>query len=414
MNGSEFERFVFIDLPGENKPVPAGLFTLDHESGVGRFRYGNRYLERPNAMALDPVNLPLSPQEFVTRKNKGIFGPLCDLLPDSWGRFILARARNVPFGTLKEHELLDLASTQAVGALSLGTTPERPATPGEEPVTLAELGEVADAFDRAMNEEPLSPAIRYLLRQGTSLGGAQPKCPVRIDGEEWIAKFESTKTLVRYPAVEFAAMTLAGKAGITIPEIRLEPVSGRTAYLVKRFDRGRGFRIPFLSAFALGNLDINELEQASYPDIAGRMRRFVAHVRRDHHELFRRIAFNMHIRNEDDHPRNHGFLHLDGWSLAPAFDLLPMPARKQEAETFHLSLQVGAHGSAATLDNLLSRHEAFSLKRGEALDIIREVRGALTGWEGILRRSGARERDIESVRWSFEGFRTRYPDIPKK
>jgi len=62
----------------------------------------------------------------------------------------------------------------------------------------------------------------------------------------------------------------------------------------------------------------------------------------------------------------------------------------------------------------LSRHEAFSLKRGEALDIIREVRGALTGWEGILRRSGARERDIESVRWSFEGFRTRYPDIPKK
>lgn len=71
MNGRDFERFVFTDLPEEKKPVPAGLFTLDHDSGVGRFRYGNRYLERPNAKALDPVNLPLSPQEYVTRKNKG-------------------------------------------------------------------------------------------------------------------------------------------------------------------------------------------------------------------------------------------------------------------------------------------------------------------------------------------------------
>lgn len=411
MTANEFERVVFIDLPGEKRPVPSGLFILDHELGVGQFRYGNRYLERPNALALDPVNLPLAPREYYTRKNNGIFGPLCDLLPDSWGRFVLARERNVPFGTMKDHELLDLTSTQAVGALSLGVSPDRPATRKKEPVSLAELGAVAKAFDRAVNEEPLSPEIRYLLRQGTSLGGAQPKCPVRIDGEEWIAKFESSKTLVQYPALEFATMTLAKKAGISIPEIRLERVGGRTAYLVKRFDRDRGARLPFLSAFALSDLDIDELEQASYPDIAARMRRFVTHVRRDHHELFRRIVFNMHVRNEDDHPRNHGFLYLAGWSLSPAFDLLPMPARKRTPETFHLSLQVGAQGSEATLANLLSRHEAFSLKREEALDIIRQVRAALIGWEDVLHQSGVKTRDIESVRWCFEGFMSIQPDI---
>ncbi len=329
MTSKEFERVVFIDLPGEKKPVPAGLFSLDHVLGVGRFRYGNRYLERPHAIALDPVNLPLAPREYFTRKNRGIFGPLGDLLPDSWGRFVLARQRNVPFGTLRDYELLDLASTQSVGALSLGMTPEKSRTPVEEAVSLPELNSVATAFARAMNEEPLPPEIRYLLKQGTSLGGAQPKCPVRIAGEDWIAKFESSKTLVKYPALEFATMSLAKKAGIRIPEIRLESIGGRTVYLVKRFDRDRGARLPFLSAFALSNLDIDELEQGAYPDLASRMRRFGREVRRDHHELYRRLVFNLHVRNEDDHLRNHGFLYDHGWSLSPAFDIVPVPARKK-------------------------------------------------------------------------------------
>lgn len=406
MNSSEFERVVFIDLPGENAPVPAGLFTLDLATGVGRFRYGNRYLERSNAIALDPVNLPLAPSEYLTRKNRGIFGPLGDLLPDSWGRFVLAKQHNVPFGTLRDHELLDLASTQAVGALSLGTTPEKPTTRVEQAVSLSELGGVAEVFDLAINEERLPPEIRYLLKQGTSLGGAQPKCPVRIDGENWIAKFESAKTLVKYPALEFATMTLAKKAGIGIPPIRLERVAGRLVYLVKRFDRDRGGRLPYLSALALSNLDIYELEQGSYPQIANQMRKFVLHVRRDHHELFRRMVFNLHVRNEDDHLRNHGFLLDNGWSLSPAFDLLPVPARRRASETFHLSLQLGASGSEATLSNLLSRVEAFSLSREEALEVIRQVSVALTDWEPVLKKSGVLPADIESVRWCFEGFRS--------
>lgn len=404
MTSEEYERIVFIELPGGRGPVPAGLFALDADLGVGRFRYGNRYLERPGAIALDPVNLPLAPREYLTKKNKGIFGPLGDLLPDSWGRFILARQRNVPFGTLREHELLDLASTQAVGALSLGTAPDRPSTQVEEPLSLAELGAVADAFDRAVSEGPLPPEILYLLRQGTSLGGAQPKCPVRIGGEDWISKFESAKTLIKYPALEYATMTLAARAGIRIPAIRLERIGGRAVYLSKRFDRDGGVRRPFLSAFALSNLDGDELEQGSYLEIAGRMRRFVRQVRQDQHELFRRIVFNMHIRNEDDHLRNHGFLYDNGWTLSPAFDLVPMPARQRTGGPFHLSLQVGAQGAEATLANLLSRHEEYSLQKAAALDIIRQVRDALRGWEGVLAHAGVAAADIESVRWCFEGF----------
>lgn len=408
MISRQFERIVFIDLPGEKKPVPAGLFSLDTDLGVGRFQYGRRYLERPNALPLDPVNLPLTTDEHITKKNNGIFGIIGDVLPDSWGRYILAKQLNIPFGTLKDHELIDMASSHTVGALSFGKTPDRPETLKEKAVSLTDLDEVADVFERALDEAPLPAEIRYLLRQGTSLGGAQPKCPVIIDGDEWIAKFESSKTLVRYPPIEFATMTLARKAGITIPAIRLETIGERAVYLVKRFDRQGKKRLPFLSAFALSNLDIDELEQGSYLAIANQMRKFVEQVRRAHHELFRRITFNMMMRNEDDHLRNHGFICEDGWDLSPAYDILPMPARRKSGDTYHLALQIGEFGSEATLANLLSRHEHFSLDKDEALEIVREVFDALHDWESIFKKSGVSMPDLESVRWCFEGFRTAY------
>jgi serine/threonine-protein kinase HipA len=401
-----FERFVFIELAGERGPVPAGLFTLDADLGVGTFQYGRRYAERPNAIPLDPVNLPLTGEEYVTRKNGGIFGVLRDVLPDSWGRYILAKQLGVAFGTLRDSELIDLVSTNAVGAISFGTTPVKPATRREKPVTLAGLAEVAAFIDAAVEDRELPPEVLHLLRQGTSLGGAQPKCTVVVDGEEWIAKFASTKTAVSYPGIEYATMTMARRAGIRVPEIRLASVAGRAVYLVKRFDREKGRRLPFLSAFALSNLDIDELERGSYPAIATRMRKFAGQVRADHHELFRRMAFNMSVRNEDDHLRNHGFIYQQNrWMLSPAYDIVPVPARRRPGDAFHLSLQAGDHGSAATLANLLSQCGRFSLGRNEALEIIGQVAEAVAGWEQELAAAEVSASDRAAVRWCFEGFR---------
>ncbi|MBU0908028.1 MAG: type II toxin-antitoxin system HipA family toxin [Proteobacteria bacterium] len=396
---------MFIELPGEKKPVPAGLFTLDADLGVGTFQYGMRYAERPNAIAIDPVNLPLTGEKYVTRKNGGIFGILRDVLPDSWGRYILAKQMGVPFGTQKDFELIDLLSVNAVGALSFGKTPEKSTARRDKPVTLSELAEVAKIIDQAMEDKKLPPEVLHLLRQGTSLGGAQPKCTVVIDKEEWIAKFASSKTAITYPGVEFATMALAARAGIRVPEFRIESVAGRPVFLIKRFDRDGSRRLPFMSAFALSNLDIDELERGSYPDIATRMRKFVSQVQEDHHELFRRMAFNMYVRNEDDHLRNHGFLFMGSWMLSPAYDIVPMPSRRKPQDTFHLSLQVGDQGSAATMANLLSQCQRFSLDRQQALEIISQVEEAVQGWEQELSRARVSRNDREAVRWCFEGFR---------
>lgn len=405
MTSRPFERIVFIELAGLQKPVPAGLFTLDTELGIGTFQYGRRYIERANAIAIDPVNLPLSDREYVTRKNKGIFGILRDVLPDSWGRYIIAKHSGVPFGTHKDFELIDLITNNAAGAISFGKSPDRATTPREKSVSLTGLAEVARVIDLAVEDQELPAEVLHLLRQGTSLGGAQPKCTVMIDGEEWIAKFESSKTAVKYPGLEYATMTMARKAGIRVPELRLEMVGGRAVYLIKRFDREHGRRLPFMSAFALSDLDLDEIERGSYLKIADLMRKFASQVLLDHRELFRRIAFNILVRNEDDHLRNHGFIFHQGWHLSPAFDIVPTPSRQRNNDSFHLALNLGEQGSLATLSNLLSQCRRFSLGQEQARSIIADVREVVGNWEKELIGVGVSRNDREAVRWCFEGNR---------
>ena len=52
------KAYVFVDGLAE-KPVVCGVIELDSYKNRGRFRYGKTYLNRPDAFALDPVNLPL-------------------------------------------------------------------------------------------------------------------------------------------------------------------------------------------------------------------------------------------------------------------------------------------------------------------------------------------------------------------
>lgn len=399
------ERIVFIELTGEISPVPAGLFSLDIDTGIGRFSYGRRYLERPTAIAIDPVNLPLSEREYLTRKNGGIFGVLGDLLPDSWGRTILAKQLGIHFSSLGNYQMFEHLTTSVVGALSLGSTPEQPAILQAAPVLPGELHRMAEVFARLILDRILPPGADQLLIHGLSMGGTQPKCPVIYDNEEWLAKFENPATPVKLPKLEFATMLMAKRAGINVPDINLGEIGGKSVYLIKRFDRQDGNRLPFLSGYAMSDHELNQAAKGSYIEIARRMRTFVKHVSRDLHELYRRLVFNVFIRNQNDHLRNHGFICQDnGWHLSPAFDLLPGLARKS-TDDFALSLNIGGEGAAATLSNLYSLHEEFNLDLEQAARIVSEIDAATLDWEKTLRECYVPKTDIEEVRWSFAGFR---------
>ena len=91
------EIVVFIYLPDETKAVPAGIFTHDSDLKVGNFAYGRHYLERDNAMPVDPVALqPSLPINAVT-VNGGLYGSFRDASPDYWGRLVVvAQKKTVP------------------------------------------------------------------------------------------------------------------------------------------------------------------------------------------------------------------------------------------------------------------------------------------------------------------------------
>ena len=70
---AEKKLVVFIYLPGETAAVPAGIFTHNSEMNVGHFAYGRKYMDRPKAMSVDPIALPIGiPCREVTTNRGGL------------------------------------------------------------------------------------------------------------------------------------------------------------------------------------------------------------------------------------------------------------------------------------------------------------------------------------------------------
>ena len=110
------ERIVFIHLPGETAAVPAGRLTMVErgtELVASRFSYGRRYLERPNALPVDPVSLPLAAgrddTELLPVAGLASFGAVRDAAPDTWGRRVIENRLRAPPNGLPESVYLDHA-----------------------------------------------------------------------------------------------------------------------------------------------------------------------------------------------------------------------------------------------------------------------------------------------------------------
>jgi serine/threonine-protein kinase HipA len=88
------ECFVYITLPGQLSAVTAGRFVLTKNprgDALGRFVYGRSYLENPQAVEIDPVELKLSTRTYETAQLNGVFGALRDAGPDYWGRRVIEK-----------------------------------------------------------------------------------------------------------------------------------------------------------------------------------------------------------------------------------------------------------------------------------------------------------------------------------
>ena len=413
--------YVYLVLPGQTTFVPAARFTwLPDEGGLplGRLVYGRKYLERPEAVPLDPLELPLTARTYETRVLGGVCGALRDAAPDLWGRRVIQRHVNT--GELLEIDYLLQSPDDRAGALGFGLAVEPPAPKRDfnQTVDLETLQAAADAILADEDRPPddaLTAQAEELLLIGTSMGGARPKAVVEADEALWVAKFNTTSDRWNNARVEHAMLQLAAACGLEVATSRVDTIGDRDVLLVKRFDRERtanGYRrARMLSALTLlrAGDSIRDRERWSYPLLAEALRRLSARPAEDGAELFRRMAFNALISNSDDHPRNNACIAVDDrWRLSPAYDLTP--TSPSSLERSDLALACGDQGRRANAANLLSQCGRFLLSPDAATQILDDIEATVRArWYEIARLEGVSERDCERIAggFAYPGFRYR-------
>lgn len=426
------ECFVYIALPGQTELVTAGRFarSVDRRgTPEGRFVYGRSYLARPNAVALDPVELKLSPRTYATAALNGVFGALRDASPDYWGRLVIQR--HLGKAQLGEMVYLMHSPDDRAGALGFGLhqTPPAPKRRFNQTLDLAQMQSIADAIIADDDHPPGDHAagaagddddhdqVERLLVIGTSMGGARPKAVVEDAAGLWIAKFNRPDDAWNSARVEHAMLTLARACGLHTAESRVVEVAGRDVLLVKRFDREKtqaGYlRARMISALTLLRTEDTDpsRDKWSYLLLAEEVRRVCADPAQNATELFHRMCFNALISNIDDHPRNHALISKETeWKLSPAYDLTPaVPVSMARRD---LALTCGDAGRFANASNLLSQSARFLLQSGAAAAIIDAMEAQVQAtWYATARAAGVSVRDCERIApaFAYPGFRYRVP-----
>ena len=333
-------RIVEVDLDWNGAVRHVGSMRIGPSGRGGEvvsFQYSNAWLSSPEYF---PLQTSLDgPGEFYPEKGQGMFGCFGDSAPDRWGRTLIRLAAKkgaaAPAPRLNESDfLLAVGDFLRQGALRF-RDPESDAylAPADEGVPkLVHLGGLFESVRRIADGGDLEEDIRRLLVPGSSLGGARPKsCVVDGKGDLFIAKFPKPDDEWSVTAWEYINLKLAEDAGLNVPECSLHPVATGSrndrVLVVRRFDRWKGQRIPFVSAMSM--LNVQERERRSYVDIAEIPVESGERTKTDLQELWQRMVFNILVSNVDDHLRNHGFLRgTRGWRLSPLYDVESTPTER--------------------------------------------------------------------------------------
>lgn len=402
--------YTHIALGDENHFV--GRLWCHHGKGreSASFDYDESWLKHAEHFALEPA-LTLTAGSFHTLADQSLFGSIGDSAPDRWGRILMRRAEarrarsagEIP-RTLGEADfLLGVNDEARQGALRFANEPggQFLATADIRAIPpLVDLPQLLSATEHFLDEDETVEDLRILLAPGSSLGGARPKASVRdTDDQLAIAKFPRKDDEHNVVAWEAVALTLAEKADVLVPSWRMINVSEKPVLLIRRFDRDRNIRVPFLSAMSM--LQAKDNDTHSYLEIADALRQYGAEPSEDLAQLWRRIVFSILISNTDDHLRNHGFLYErhKGWRLSPAYDLNPTPV---EIKPRILTTTIDLDDGTASLDLALSVINDFRLSKDQAEAIIKEVGNTVTHWRDVAQTFGLGRAEIDRMASAFE------------
>jgi serine/threonine-protein kinase HipA len=394
--------YVFIDGL-EQSPVICGLFQLDTQKQVGFFNYGQSYLQRTDAFALDPIHLPLQKGVVSTKVNKGVFGVLNDAGPDAWGKKVMQSLHKTKPSNMVEY--LVAGTGEGVGCLrfSLSRTASKPKVARNKLDSLEELVQTKDAI---LNNQSISNEAKKAFEFGQSMGGARPKTLLADQGKLYIVKFNRPDDLFNVVRAEHASMRMCEQLGIKVANTQIKPTTYGDTLLVERFDAtAEQINHHFYSANSFFNkAKVTEIDGAtdySYPALAEFIRHRCAEPE-SATELFKRMVFNALMGNTDDHARNHAFLYsykTKKWTLSPAYDVTPVNNSRLHG------IGLGDQGRVASIDNMLSHCGRFGLSQKTAIKHISDIKAYCQSWPELFRQfADMSEQDIERIKGVIPKF----------
>lgn len=387
------EIIVYLNLKGNF--IPAGRLLFKEDKSF--FAYGKKYLTQDSSIAIDPIELPLIEKEFQTQEDFNIFNVIRDAGPDNWGRYLLAKK----FGRdLNELEYILASGVNRVGALAFGPDLSGPKILGISGFENYEGKDFDLDFCLSATEDFIAneqtARLKEYLHYGPSLGGARPKAAILYQGDHYLAKFSVSFDTRNEALIEYAAMRLAKKCGLNVPQILTLKTLNRDVFLIKRFDRiSKNDFVPFFSGLTATGLHEGDYLSWSYAHLVQAIAKLSPHPEKDRIELFKRMIFNVLINNDDDHMRNHGFLHVSDnkWRLSPLYDVVP---RSQKTSTFRSAMHIGTYGKEASMRNVLSACDYFGLEQKTAKEIWQELeQKVVSNWKKVFSDSGLNKKEIE-------------------
>jgi serine/threonine-protein kinase HipA len=411
-----------------------GVVALEDGDRAATFEYAPGFVA--DGVELSPLVMPVRARaryrfpSLAEETFHGLPGMLADSLPDRYGNALIdtwlaQQSRSAE--SFNAVERLCYVGSRGMGALEYAPAlGPRPAKSHRIDVgALAELAALViahrDDLSVSLEEPERKAALGEILRVGSSAGGARAKALIAFDAstgevrsgqldadpgfEHWILKFDGVSDSSReigepdgYGSIEWAYSLMAQRAGIEMTECRLLAENDRRHFMTRRFDRlADGSKLHMQSLGAIEHLDFNLAGAHSYEQALFAIRRLGLPMSQSE-EQFRRMAFNVVARNQDDHVKNIAFL-MDAtgeWRLSPAFDLV-YAFNPSGAWTGRHQMSLNGRRDGFTVEDFREVGRTASMKRGRATEILAQVREAVRLWPEFAERAGVPESRAAAI-----------------
>lgn len=404
-----------------------GTFRWDDSYGVARFEYDRDFATK--GLEPSPIMMPVQQGRVYSFGNlnrdtfNGLPGMLADALPDTYGRALFDQWLTLTGRTSGNPiETLCFLGQRCMGALEFEPA-TGPATDGNMKFEIDSLVNVArEALSRKEGfgvnlDADRKAAIAEILRLGTSAGGQRAKAIIaynkatgevrsgqiavpegfdyyliKLDGVSVEAGFKETDN---YGRMEYSFSELVKRCGIEMTDCSLIEENGRAHFLTRRFDRENGEKLHMQTLCGMAHYDFRLQRGYSYEQAFNVMRRLRLPYSQAQ-EMFRRMVFNVVLRNQDDHTKNISFLMgRDGqWKLSPAYDM-GFAFNPDGAWTKTHQMSINGKFDNLTRKDLLECAAANNIKNAQ--EIIDQICEVAAGWPVLAKECGVPQAMIDAV-----------------